>query len=345
MATWGEMLLEAQRLGLTIAADEASGEIAGRRLTLKLTMGDRQGQVITVRADLDPPVDLGLTMRERVTASLLSPQAMTGHTDLDAEFAIAGDEPARLRAFFTGPLCEELAALYRATFDLRLRDDGCSVFSTIGFSIPDVGWLDRAVRGAVKIVDLMDDARANLDAPHRLLAHAEALRDLAAARSLGFAPSPLRVWGDLEGRALRLGSRRTGKRKYHLFARAELDGDLGIGLSVRRQGLLDDVSVFLGAQDVLVGDAAFDKRFLIKADPARAERVAGLLDAEVRAALLAMDARCGAVKVSDQAVTVSPIGIGKPPEELRWLVDTLAEVTGQVSRNLIHGGAEVGPYR
>lgn len=32
-------------------------------------------------------------------------------------------------------------------------------------------------------------------------------------------------------------------------------------------------------------------------------------------------------------------------EELGWLLDALTEVTGQIGKNLVHGGSEAGPYR
>jgi hypothetical protein len=113
---------------------------------------------------------------------------------------------------------------------------------------------------------------------------------------------------------------------------------------VRRQGILDGLVTMLGGQDVLVGDAPFDKRFLIHARPERADRVAALLDAGTRATLLAIDARAGAVALDDRGVTVDPIDVGHAPEDLAWLLDALVEVTGQISKNLVHGGGE-GPYR
>src|SRR4051812_33971913 len=112
MARWAALLVEAERLGLTVAGSEAAGVLGGRRLTLTRTLGDAQGQRFSVRGYLDPPLDLGLSMREIVTASILARAPMTGHPDLDAEFTVEGDEPGRVRQLFNGPLRDELAALY-----------------------------------------------------------------------------------------------------------------------------------------------------------------------------------------------------------------------------------------
>ncbi|MFT3773318.1 MAG: hypothetical protein QM820_48685 [Minicystis sp.] len=335
----------AQQHGFTPVENASSGLFEGRRVSFGFSFTSNNAETFTVDAWLDPPLDLGLSMRERILAAVLEHDHVTGHPDLDGEFTITGDDPDRVRAFFAGPLRDDLAALYRASLDLRVHDAGCAIYAQTGFLGPDEAWFVRALRGAAAIAARMDEQRASLEAAHPIQPHAEVLRTLAKQRGLAFATTPLSTWGEVEGRAIQIGAQRTGRGKYELYARAALDGDLGIDLAIRRQGLLDGVRTLLGGQDVIVGDVPFDKRFLVRADPARTERIGLLLDAEARAALLAIDGRCGPVSVDDRGVAVGPIPIGHAPEDLVWLADTLTEVTGRVSRNIVHGGAEAGPYR
>lgn len=345
MSILNDLLRAAKRRGLEVRGRSASGAIDGRRVSLGVDTASRNGESVAVRAYLDPPLDLGLTLRARVVASVLEFDHVTGHPDLDGEFTITGDEPARVRAFLAGPLGDAAAALYRASFDLRIDDTGCTIYVLVGFAVPDDDWFDRAVDSAVKLANLVDAQRVHLDPAEPLKPHAAVLRALADRRALSFSTTPLVTSGIVEGRPIFIAAQRTGRRKHHLFARAAIAGDLGIGLSVRRQHLLDDVRTFLGGQDVIVGDAPFDKRFVIGAKPDRAHLVGRLLDAETRAALLAIDARCGPIRLDDHGIRVDPIPLHHPAEDLAWLADTLTEVTGRVSRNLVRGGADAGPYR
>jgi hypothetical protein len=330
-------------LGLTVTGNRAAGVVDGRRVDLGITLSANAGASYAVRAHLEPALDLGLDVRERRLGRFGEAPVMTGHPDVDAEFEIAADEPDRVRELFMADLRAEVATLYRSSLDLRLHDGGCAVYATEGFYVVDDAWLDRAVRGAVRVVALMDEARRFVAAARPLSGHAEALRAIAAARGLAVSTAPLALTGTVEGHAVAVGATRTGRRKHHLHAEVALETDLGLGLAVRRQGLLDEVRTLLGGQDLQIGDAAFDPRFLVRAD--RAERVAHLLDAEVRAALLAVDARAGEVTLTDRALRVEPIRVDRAPETLGWLVETLVETAAKIARNHVRGAGDAGPYR
>lgn len=335
----------AASLGLAVSGTSAAGLVEGRRVELAITLSSESGTTYAVRTRLDPPLDLGLDMRERRLARLGEAEVITGHPDLDAEFSIAADEPERVRALFLGDLRAEVAALYRGSLDLRVHDGGCAVYATEGFYIVDDAWLDRAVRGSVRVVGLMEEARSHVGPAHPLLGHAEALRAVAAARGLRLHTAPLAAEGTVEGLPITVGAARTGRRKHHLMVEIGLPTDLGLNLAVRRQGLLDEVRTLLGGQDLRVGDAPFDQRFLIRADPDRQARVAHLLDREVRAALLAADTRAGALHLTDRALRVAPIPVDRAPDTLGWLIDTLVEAAARIARNHVRGPAEAGPYR
>jgi hypothetical protein len=346
MVRTSELLRAAEGLGLAVRDGAASGTIDGRRVSLGFELtGSREGMTAVVRGWLDPRLDLGLDMHRRAAAPLVEPEPVTGNTDLDGEFSITGDEPARVRELLDPPLCAHLVALHRAAHDLRLRDAGCSFFGLYGLYDADEGWVERAVAAAAATVGLMDEARSRVRPAAPIAPHAAALRAFAGARGLGHADTPLRVRGSVEGRSIEVGATRTGRGRHHLHARAGFEAELGIGLRIHRQGILDALRTLLGGQDILVGDAAFDARFLIRADPERAGRVAALFDAGARAALLEVDARVGAVAVDERGVSVDPIPVDVDPGDVVRVIDTLTEVTGRVARNMVHGAEAAGPYR
>jgi hypothetical protein len=140
-------------------------------------------------------------------------------------------------------------------------------------------------------------------------------------------------------------AKRTGRNAYHFYANADFACELGLGLSLRREGVLDGLTAIVRGHDIQVGDAAFDKRFLLRADPASAERVAPLFDPPACEALLAIDARAGALTLGDRSIHIDSILLSFPPEDLGWLVDTLADVAGRISKNFLRGRADTGPYR
>jgi hypothetical protein len=340
-----DLLGAAAELGLTVRGSEAHGTLDGSRVSLSFDLLGGNGATAVAHGWVDPPLDLGLEMHRRVAVGLGQPDPVSGDADLDSEFVIEGDEPARLRDFFDPPLCARLVATHRASMECRLRDAGCAIFGLYGLFDVDVGWAGRALGVAAETARRMREARDHTPPAAPLAGHAAALRACAAARGLAFMSTPLQAWGEVEGRPVKVGAARTGRGRHHLHARAELEGDLAIGLEVRRQGILDGLRTLLGGQDVLVGDAPFDRRFLVHARPERADRVAALLDEATRATLLAVDGRAGAVALDDRGVTVDPIEVGHDPQDLSWLLDALVEVTGQISKNLVHGGDAAGPYR
>src|SRR5262249_10087486 len=122
------------------------------------------------------------------------------------------------------------------------------------------------------------------------------------------------------------------------------EAELGTGLTVRRAWLLDGLHTLLGGQDITVGDEGFDRRFLVRADPAHAGRGPLLLERDVCATLLAVDERAGPVTIDDRGVSVDPIAAKVAPETLVWAIDTLDEARARINHNLLHGG-EGGAYR
>lgn len=331
----------ASSLGLAMEGGDLVGTIEGRsvRASHQFDRGILRAQAI---ARIEPSLDLGLDVH-RVAVTLSLPGAVElGSPDLDDEFRITGDEPGRVAAFFTDELRGRLVSLNRASYDLGITDDHCRIFAEQ--QVVDAGWMRSALLAAVGLVGLVEDARARLQPAEPLVAHGRALAAFAAARSLAYRAAPLALHGVVEAMPVSVWSWRTGRGRHAIAARAHLEVDLGIGLSVKRAGLLDGLRTAFGGQDVTIGDAPFDKRFLVRVEPGNERRAAALLSPDVRAALLEIDARAGGVEVDDRRVTAAG-GVAWTPETVTWLVDALASVASRIAQNLLHGGEERGPYR
>lgn len=340
------LIQRALELGLDAAGNGAEGVIDGQRVSLRFEYDRNAGSLAIVHGWLTRPLDLGLSMQRREVAQLDGRPGMTGDDDLDTEFAVRGDERERVRPLFFRRLCEQLVGLHRSAQDFRLDDQGCALFFPSMFDEDErASWLGRALHAAAATVALVDEARADVPAPAPLKAHAEAIHAFAGARGLRWSTTPMLADGRVDERAVQLGSRRTGRRAHHLVARLGFASELGLGLSLRRASLLDGLRTALGGQDIVVGEATFDKRFLIRAEPTLAPRVAQLFDPIVRAQLLEIDHGVGPVHVDDQRFLVEPIGAGCAPEKVVGLLDALGEIAARIERNLLHGAEQSGPYR
>ncbi len=146
---------------------------------------------------------------------------------------------------------------------------------------------------------------------------------LAARLGLSFAPGS--VWGMLDGQLvqLRIEVRGSGKHKQTwTVATGMLQPPLDLGLGVTPQGLLSSLGRLFGAQDVPLGDPAFDDAFVIKADePARA---ATLLSPQLRAVLLQLRANGSGFSFSDAGGQIERRGGVDDAVWLEWAVKTVA---------------------
>src|SRR4051812_16347834 len=104
MVSWVQVQEAAATLGLSTRDREAEGLVDGRRVSLVFHWTDQQAYLL-VHGWLEPPLDLGLKMRRREVVPVLGQSAVTtGSDDLDSEFSIEGDDPARVGDLFTPAL-------------------------------------------------------------------------------------------------------------------------------------------------------------------------------------------------------------------------------------------------
>ena len=115
----------------------------------------------------------------------------------------------------------------------------------------------------------------------------QAWSGLAAQTGLAFEGvglfSQARVTGMYRGRNIVLETFTTGGKNSKICTRvvASVNNAPSIHLKLGEEGILAKIGKKLGGQDIQTGDAALDRRFLIKGEP----------DAEIRSLLLASDVR------------------------------------------------------
>ena len=341
-AMWEPFQEAAERLGLSfkltaglVAVATVSGTLEGQRV--HAAWGDR---ATAVRAELDPPLDLGLhiTSKAFVTLPSLSERVLLGDSNWDDEVVATADEAPRGATLFDGDARRALLGLNASSVDFLVTDDRVESY-VMQF---DASLLETALHHVARVASLMDRERAKIPVPSVLAAHAEALRRLSRERGLSIEQTPLRVSGVLGPARVTVRSERKGRGTYHLHVRAEpIEGSLGTGLLVRRESLVDRVRKIGGYQDLQTGDAAFDPMFLVQAqDGARA--LAGL-DADARALLVDLARRFECVEIDEGGLTAHGPARMCPAPEMVSLIEAATAVVDRIARA---SAAELrGPYR
>lgn len=336
-------------LGFTLFEDRAEKTLKGHRVTVSAAWSSRNNQIF-VRATLDPPLDLGLKMTRRMFAAtdltgvgLHHSGMVTGSSDLDEEFNIEVDHGGRARDLFTTSFCQHLAAIHRASFDIELTDAGCSLTEPYGVGI-DAAWIERASDRAAETAALMETSRAKIRPAKALARVADRITTLAGVRQWSQRSAPFAIQGAIEGRSIALSSSRVSKSEHVLHLEAPFETSLGLGLAIKREGLFTGLVTLLGGQDIKVGHAPFDRRFLVRANEREVERVRALFTTTVCEPLLQLDAEIGQVSVSDEGLRIDPITTDVDPDALARAIDVAHEARITIERLWLHGGAS-GPYR
>jgi len=112
---------------------------------------------------------------------------------------------------------------------------------------------------------------------------------------------------------------------------AQIDPPLWLGLSVRREHLLDSV---FGGKDIQLGDPAIDDKLRVTSfDAARTTSLLSALDDEVRGALQFMASLTGAytMDISDSFVHLARTGVHTDPGEIGRMLDAAARLATWLS--------------
>jgi len=169
---------------------------------------------------------------------------------------------------------------------------------------------------------------------------AKAWRQVAARAGLTFEPGVLlgspRVIGNYRGRALRLDAfaRRHGTRDVTRYTRIALavNNRAGVVLTLRREGVFSPIAKALGVEDIRLGDAEVDRRFIIQSRPATF--AATLFAArDLRQRLLQVRApHLVAVEAAELRLEQVEVSIEKDVDSWVSLFDLVSDLAEQVER-------------
>jgi hypothetical protein len=340
----GPSVLAALRdLDFEVDKHGASGTYAGRRVDVSVSRHDNV-EVVVARAPFVPHLDLGLSVVARSFVPLFGePEASTGDASLDAQYVFTCDERRRLRALMVPELAAALNAAFVAGEGIGITDEHASL-PMMG-SDSDPSWIEHVLDRVTEVAQRVDEARGGVPAPAALADHAEAVSAWARRRGLAFGAAPLEAHGDVDGRVVSIRASRAARCAHRFAVRARFEADLGVGLSLRREGKTAGIARFFGKHDVELGDAAFDARFAIAVDGGDLE-ARRLFDAELRAVLLDADTRLGEVRVDDAGIHVAAIEPDAvTPAALVELAEAIADGALRLERAARGEPRDEGPYR
>lgn len=341
----------AERLGLHYASDQIYGSLAGQhvRLFTETRGSGKNRRTYTVAAGMVVPgFDLGLAVyRHGWMSSLGEWMGMTditvGDPTFDTAFVVKGDEPHRVQALLAhGGLRAALHQVLASRWAFTVRDEGFRVECN-GIT-SDAAWLEWALRSAGQIAGFLGEAREAVPCASVLTPHRDTWVQFAHATGLTGMDTPLCMSGRYEGRSIAAYAVRTGAMTYAVEVLVRFDQPLGRGLFVRPQGALDAIGALFGGLDHGVGDAEFDRRFVVKATSA--DGLATIFDAEVRAQMLDLVTRVGSIQVRDDGVTLRASQFSPDPTDVPKLVAGARKLSDRITDNIARIGVTVaGPYR
>ena len=350
MTTPGFDVYEAVAAELRLTLHPKESSLLAARITLDgsvdgvpVHVKQMRGEVIflDVRVDLEPRPDLRLSVRNAALTSKIGAwfgrhDIQIGDTELDAACDIKGAEPARVQALFTPAVREALRALVWTGANFHLTDEQLYFWRPLGaYRTPSREELLQTIRVGTDLARAVTASLDEVPSSTVLAPYVEAWREYAGAHGLRFSASPLRVFGTLDGAAVRAHATATGDDAYGVELRMAFAAPLPWHVRVQATRFFDFLERTGEAEHERTGDEAFDRELrLTTTHPAE---VIALLDADLRQALLALHQEQGAVLLESSGLAVRTDRMTSPAEFGRIL-----EHVAVVARRLESRSA---PYR
>ena len=278
--------------------------------------GETSTAGVEARCMLLPPMATGLVAR--TTPALGGPRAIDrldlgeredvqiGDEQLDAALEIRG-EPRHILPLFTAQIRGMLHVLLDHGYGLALLDTGVSLTRSI--HPMDAATLNDALTRAVQATLLLDLARQARDV---------ASFRLSSEMHSGLALNAYPVW--------------VGRNHWATEVFVRFAAPLGLGLFVRPATDNDAAGALFAAQDLVLGDPAFDQPFIVQSW-AGTPTVAAVLDADARREVLALRDRVGLVHVRDDGVAVRANYVLSRTEEVWTLAHALVPLATRLMAN------------
>lgn len=331
----------AQELGITLSsgglnpwAARLHGMIDGQ--AVQVTFGDRGARA---EARIDPPLDLGLTIRQKTLrpTDLFSETVRLGDSDWDDEVVATADEAERARLLLDSPLKRLVLDLNASASGLEIDDASVATWSPQ----PDAPALIDQIRRVALVAGQIDRRRSDLPPAGPLAEHARVLAGLAGPQ-LALSISPLHLTGTLGAARLAVRFRRSAASRYTLELHATpLEPGPECGLTVRPATLGDRAAVLFGGEDIEIGEPRFDRAFRVRClQPARARAI---FDEEMRATLFEISSLSEELTLTERSLLVRTDAARVPAVRLAALLHAAAAACERTAR--VTTISPEGPYR
>jgi hypothetical protein len=309
--------------GIAVGAGP-SGVVTALESELGLRRMDSHGRrIFRLGAELDPPLDLGLSISRR---GLFGTEVSVFARDHEFEhrFATRVDEPHRARALIDAELRAELSRLSKAGHQIWLSDGGVLIEPK---GPPGASELIALLETSARIGGLLEAARPGVVPAKPVESVLESWRALAAERDLRLSLTPLRLRGD----EVSAETARIGAAAFEMRATARFVPPLDVGLAGKST---DNVGLAVSsARDVTTGDLDFDTVFDLEARDEETVRAA--LGPELRRALLELAKRY-AVTLDDLGITLrARLG---PAHDLAVMLDGASAASRLLGRSRARSG-------
>lgn len=279
-----QMWISGERRGVCFVA-------GGRSVTRSTSEGTETERFMHWMAEIDPPLWMGLAANLR-QGGVLSALFNSNTPQFNAW------DPARMQQLFAVRANDGydpwdlMGVAHRSGLKVEV-DDHSVRFERDGYAL-GAQMVGQALDGVTMIAERLKLARARLGPAPWELEAATSWGAFATRYSMQFDRERLRVHGPLEGSKAEV--RILGGAVPRTQVRVRFPNPLGLGLYVGL-GQVSGIAKFFGAQDIEVGDPAFDQAFVVRGGPESVVRQ--VLHAQMRAELLAFAARGARVTVTD----------------------------------------------
>lgn len=285
------------------------------------------------------PLDLGLQVKRRNTLSMIA-AGFRDQSRFGLEYDVEADELPRAEALLVPALQEGLLAG-------ASMDDLGIASSVIGQgeeglpSLPEPSQVVESLRKLVDLASLAEKSCLQVPEASPLRALATQWSAFASLHQLDLLRTPLQLTGKLERTRLLASANRTGPNTYSLNLAATFESPLGIGLSVRRENVVDKL-VSLLKPDIRFEDPEFDPLYNVAAPSPDVAR--SVLDSEARRLLSSLARKGLAPRLSDEELRVSFPFVLLGEEATVEVLDRVAAIAHRIQENA-SGAGRNGPYR
>jgi len=344
---WGRV---AHRMGLSSAKDRVWGALRGQQVDMRIEMrsaGKSQVAYTVITSTARVPLDLGLALSpqgaidEMKRALFGSQDIVVGDPVFDKAVVVKADDPERARALLSSNSLRAAVLQAGHATAFHVTDNG--VWLEQRGAITDERWLAWALDRAAQIAETLERVRKRVPAAACLATHSDAWARFAAAQGLASSRTPLAMWGELDGIRVTAYAARTGPHEYALDVRVDFSTPLGLGIYLRPLRWVDGLAGLFGPVDQKLGDALFDKTFLVQA--AEPGRLPSVLDEQMRKNLLDLNHRVGPITARDHGLSVRSAWLSRHPSDVLWLINQLRDVGQRLADNAHGKDHALGPYR